>query len=687
MDAGSGGSGGSSGGAGGGSGGGSGTGSSCNPVVDPTNGCEFEPANGTPCCWASGPAACVNASQSGCEFECICTANGILCGACGTLDAGQGGSGGSSGGAGGGSGGSGGGGFSDGGSSGSPDSGTSGLDAGSGGSGGSSGGAGGGSGGSGGGGFSDGGSSGSPDGGVSGVDAGSGGSGGSSGGAGGGSGGSSGGHDGGASSGPDAGSGGGGANLMGQDFLYLINNGVTSTQKPDLSSARVEALGPSFAYMGTGSANGLFTIPGVPDEDVLVAVGGSGENGFFVQVAPGQSLDLSQYAVGRSNIAAAPTGTDLTLQASGMTAWQAGDDIELCSPGAGLFFGDLVDFSEPTPNVGDTALNVTFDYGGVAQGLEAGAVGRQTVGLIDSTQGDSLFVTHLVSQPVNGDLTALTVVKESYALTNLQMVASSTTNLAAGVFSTRGTSASISFNYPSAAFAQVRAAANPSAALVAGSDVAFVDSLAQGSSTGGFLGGPDLLLASFSSSSTDVSVSTSYVNPFPSNWPLIIGARENLSVAYSPTQGGPDTETVTAGIDVEIPFDGTDVPSLAPPITPVSAVTLNGAAFSSNQLGVGLTPTLAWTAPTGSGSVDAYSITLMQFAFASGASGTPAVASIFNLPGTATSLQIPSGILQHGTAYMVIISATSSPGYSVLAPNNGPLKWFQVPYLSAMFVP
>jgi len=449
----------------------------------------------------------------------------------------------------------------------------------------------------------------------------------------------------------------------------------------------VVALGPGFTYAGTGSTGGVFSIPGVPDENVLVAVGGSGDNGFFVQVPPGQLLDLSEYAVGRANIAAAPTGTNLTLQGSGMTAWQSGDDIEFIAPGAGVFYGDLVNFSEPTPNVGDTSLDASFDYGSFAQALSSGSAGRQTVGLIDSTQNDFLMITHLVSQAVSGSVAGLTVVEESIPISNLQMVASSSSNLASGAFSKRGTGTSVSFSYPSAEFAQVRAAANPNAELVAGSDTAFIDALCQGSTTGGFLGGPDLLIANLAPSSSDVPVSTSYVNPFPGNWALIAGARESISVTYSAPAGGTNTETVTAGIGVQVPFDGTDAPTLTPGITPVSSVTINGKALSGNQLGVGQSPTLAWSAPGGSGGVEGYAINLVQLGFSSGASGSPAVASIFNLPGTATSLQIPSGVLKAGQPYVVVINAISSPGYNVLAPSNDPLTFIEVPYLSAVFSP
>lgn len=173
---------------------------------------------------------------------------------------------------------------------------------------------------------------------------------------------------------------------------YVVEVGKLRYAPRDLSSATIKAYvadGSGFrVVMGVGSSDGTATIAGVPDGsyDLEVDEINSGRN---LYVTSSRSPDLGEVVEGRPGVPVVTKPSPLTIALSGMTAWQAGDDLLMESPGAGFSF-DLNSFlstSNP-PMVGDIALHVTVD-------LQSADPNSYTPPLIDASQGDSLYLVHI----------------------------------------------------------------------------------------------------------------------------------------------------------------------------------------------------------------------------------------------------------------------------------------------------
>ena len=472
----------------------------------------------------------------------------------------------------------------------------------------------------------------------------------------------------GGSGGGAAGGSGGGNTINGRALQYFLNNGATTTVIPDLSNTPIRAISNSFFYEGVGNADGGFSIPHAPSGELYVSVGGSAYAG-----VNGGPLDFSVDELGRANVVRPTAGTGLVLQSSRMSAWHTGDDIEFVSAGAGLTYGDLAGFGYATPIAGATTLDAGVDYHAILTAVSPAPEG----GLVDSTKGDALYVTHLVSQPVSGSITAASVVAEAFVSTNLTMVQGSSGNVVNQVFTDAGTQQHINVDYPNSAFASVR----PLGSTVAG-DLIYVDALLQGSTNGGFFSGdPDLMVVSLSPSASDVPVQYSWINPFPSSWPLVVEAQETVVATYTQL-GRSATQDVSTMLLAEAEFDGTTAPVLAPSVGAVSSLRINAQNLTASTPNVGLTPTLYWTPPQ-TGTATSYGVNIMQLFRGS----YPYSVGYFTVPGTQTSLQIPQGILEENGEYVAVIAAISQPGYSAATPLLGALPYSSIPVMSPLFAP
>jgi hypothetical protein len=99
----------------------------------------------------------------------------------------------------------------------------------------------------------------------------------------------------------------------------------------------------------------------------------------------------------------------------------------------------------------------------------------------------------------------------------------------------------------------------------------------------------------------------------------------------------------------------TDVWLQTPEVTPVTGITINGDpldALGAPRMAVGLTPTIAWTAPAAE--VKVYTVIIQHlYRFPDGTMDRAAI-----IDTAATSLVVPPGVLVAGNAYSVTIRAT-----------------------------
>jgi hypothetical protein len=152
----------------------------------------------------------------------------------------------------------------------------------------------------------------------------------------------------------------------------------------DLSAATVELIdAQGNRTVGAGDPSGRFWFPsatysGSPASFTLQV----GTRTRIVSSSYGPqygSYDLGRKIGHRADLVAATVSTPVTIAATGLSSWADGDELAVLSSAGSVWTGaDLA-----VPAAGDTAATLTLDL-----------LGR-TAGLVDTTKGDALSVTHL----------------------------------------------------------------------------------------------------------------------------------------------------------------------------------------------------------------------------------------------------------------------------------------------------
>ena len=431
---------------------------------------------------------------------------------------------------------------------------------------------------------------------------------------------------------------------------FITPTGVTDLPV-NLSNATVSALGApnDTVYPGTGSSNGTFTIPDVPEGAYYLKLG----KRYLVLTA--NDVDLSFDVHGRSTARAATSPTPLTFDVTSMAAWQSGDELQLSSPAgtAAYFVNEAATSGAPVAN--DTALTgMMFD------------LSRADVPvLIDSAEGDELTLTQLSTQTVD------TRTYRSVARTFTPAPFSVTNGGAAtltGAFTTVDASNTLSLTWDRPAFAAELVSHFPGSSTQNWSTFA-VSALQDAASRGYYGDAPDVVIFApgYATDSSALTVAWPYGDPFPSDWTRIAWVRY-FRYRYAALPGSSsaplfasmltyrDLSTVTAEAPIE-PLVGTVV---APKIQGMDAL---GATILA---GVGTTPTVSWTAPT-LGTASMYYVFVNAVSIQSGSTVLQQTTSFET---SATSLRIPPGIMTAGQTYAFEIMARSIQGVDLSATPN-----------------
>src|SRR5262249_16656286 len=135
-----------------------------------------------------------------------------------------------------------------------------------------------------------------------------------------------------------------------------------------------------------------FTIPGVPNEAYDLVFQAPGAPGPTHDITDERSLDFDQFVLGRANDVSPGNGTTLALDLSGLEAWDPNnDDLQITAPGAGLGFSSVLSVGL-SPQAGSTSFAASVDYAAYTAANGGG-------GLIDTSQGDPVFLTPLTPGP------------------------------------------------------------------------------------------------------------------------------------------------------------------------------------------------------------------------------------------------------------------------------------------------
>lgn len=431
------------------------------------------------------------------------------------------------------------------------------------------------------------------------------------------------------------------------------------TVPDDLSVLPVAAYVPNGSggynvIAGTGTSTGTFTINGVAGGFYLLQLGS-----LYLWTQNG-TTHSDTYADTRPNPAQAGSSTSVTFDLTNVNAWQTTDVLELLSANNATY----LTFDETN---GKTSFTGMYSYGG---------------SLSDAAQGDRYYATQLITQPVGGN--PFVALGRSFAVPKFTQADGSDTTIQGAMQSVAQTE-QFEANLNASDISKAAAAVNANGVLTDTSVFldAFPGSLANGVATAT----PDLVGYSLGNglpflTNNENLGTVFYGNPFPPTWPLFTGYIWSVDVPY--TAPGASTSTDVFGG----PFGfGTALPTSTQPLELLiggpTNPTVNGHKFASNLTSVGLTPALAWSAPS-TGTASYYQLFVWRLV----KNGTSSEAHLHaTVQTSATSLTIPPGLLTTGEAYVFDLWAYTVQGYNVLQPLKVRLPYGAADVMSGMMQP
>ncbi|NMO22286.1 hypothetical protein HPC49_37560 [Pyxidicoccus fallax] len=386
-------------------------------------------------------------------------------------------------------------------------------------------------------------------------------------------------------------------------------------------------------YEGQGTAQGTFTVAGVPrGARYSLWVGDLYVSGTE------RELDLSREYLGRPDAAVPSEPTALTFNVDGLTPWRTGDTLQLFSGGAATALFDVQDSFEAGPlSEGDTRLQ------GALVDFSAQPFGT----LIDGTRGDTALVTRL-SAKVSGDK-SYQAVTQVFRPAPFTMVAGQETVIQ-GSFQDVPQRELLVYDYRTSSFDTHLADVHPRAVPSATRASLFTVSVAPYTAKHGYYATaiPDVLAAPLEEGRP---VPMTYGNPYPRDWPLVISFARYSSVAFSLNGTQPWVATGMFGTTAEL--SGSPYQRIEPLMSPVRDIRVDGVSADDDQALGSLTPTLRW-APPAVGRPGNHLVTFFRLT----EDGTRT-----RIQGTVTfmtaerELTVPPGVLVPGAAYVARIQS------------------------------
>jgi hypothetical protein len=402
----------------------------------------------------------------------------------------------------------------------------------------------------------------------------------------------------------------------------------------DLSTMPIAALvpGPEGGFTriaGTGTSQGTFTIPDVPDGLYYLSIDGR----YFITAS--RNVDLGVRNYGRST-ARKVTAATLTLSVDNMAAWQKDDFLELYVPDAGAAFSSVEDFAQTPLVEGATTLALTADY-----------LSAELPMAIDSSLGDEAFLTHNISHASPEGVPYQSLGAISY----LQpfSLASGGTVTATGTFEAVAQARNRAIDWRSSEFANLISTGVP------GGTTSFSNT---------FSGYVEIdVRARYSlpvvfelkaPTNPDVLATVSYGNPFPATW------KEHVRInvfGFKPYSSGGKNGNSLAGASLTASADELLAGPIRPTIGPVQSLRVAGQDGAGPLTGLPANPKITWEPPV-KGLANSYLVLVVRLVPDSMRLNRVTVGRIST---TETSAFLPDGILKAGEPHYVVVRALSHP--------------------------
>lgn len=402
-----------------------------------------------------------------------------------------------------------------------------------------------------------------------------------------------------------------------------------------------------------GNDAGDFSVDGVPP----AATYSLDYAGSTFVTSSERSVDLSAWRLGRPDAVVPTPNTWLQLQGvTGLSPWQAGDELHLVSLRAGTVTSSLGRIAGPLPAPGATSVD----------GLQVD-FGRHGFPLISASRGDSVQLLQHVQEPTDAGYFRL-VADRLLQSTSLEMAAGSIATLDGGM-SALTRSRSASFDWRASEFENQLMGAQRGAAFVYSSLA--VTALPRGNAAGAYGPAPDLVRAVRTvQSPADLKLTFSYANPFGGTDELVQAVCVAVrfysvpgATAYPALVG-----SLTAG-RLDAHQSSPVRPLVVAPVEPQ----INGKDLLARQSQVGLTPVISWS--PSAATLHAVDVVRIQN---SGGRTEARLQATFHVYGS--SVQIPPGVLQQGGEYFAFVTAVSLPQDRPVAPfrRQVPMGWASV---------
>ena len=449
------------------------------------------------------------------------------------------------------------------------------------------------------------------------------------------------------------------------DAQFNFANATITSITPD---------GAGFDHRSGMGAAGSFTVPvgqGAPSWDLAVQFGPSLP---AYLVGNSTAPDYSQFVFGRLDATSPMQATVVTMNITGMTAWAAGDDLEIMASNSGaIVFSPQTTFATP-PKANDTSVQAqTYDWT------------TQNSALVEASKGDSAKVFQLVAKTSGADTYA--AIARLGTATGFTMTDGQPATMTAALTAVTQNK-TLTVHWKRSQFAALASQAGASA--TAASQVLVVDALPGATARGfyAFTGAPDLVeFVNPPAGSTDLDETFAYGNPFSTGgtaWDEFVIAPYQFNVGVK-AMGASTATSVGAGYYGLIPVASLATTGvIAPQISGVQHLKIAGKDLMTAQTGVGMTPQITWDAPA-TGTATNYRVIVS--AVSAAGTGKTQVSGVAAFTTKDTQVQLPDGVLSSGS-YLVQVYAFACPGadFTVKPFENG-LPYAEFGTVSAQFSP
>lgn len=456
--------------------------------------------------------------------------------------------------------------------------------------------------------------------------------------------------------------------VTGTSPVTFVATSGNATQAYDQSATSVVALlrdsttGAFTAYPGTGSADGTISVPNVPSGRIYLKLGSR------YLVSTGRAFDLGSTEWGRDG-AFASLPTPVTVSATGLSPWQAGDYLDMYSlnPGA---FGYIDGGATGFPLTGATSLSgLSFDYANMLNPV-----------LLDSGLGDVFSLAQLRLQTsANGvPYRAMHKVLDA-SMTQVEGQPATVS----GTFTQPVATGTFAVDWRRSAFEALRTQVNPGAVSTYNEIWMSARPASLSTALASISGPPLLIKLNPDALRTDlVTGSMTYNNPLPATWQKVALAAAGFTKSYALGTATPVTMSVDIRVDQEA--SAFTAAPVQPLVGPVQAPLVNTRGAFQNLTGVGTDASLRWSKPL-LGTATNYVVNIYRLGTSNGSTTATRVAALHT---ELQSVYLPPNVLQAGQTYFAEIQSWYQPGSDLAtSPHQRSLPRGRASVLTGTFSP